>query len=779
LVVLSIAIGVGIVGIINNARYLVEANLYGAFQAGVPAHVQIYVSPFQQALAAEVEGLREVRLAQPRRLVGADLILADGSQKDLTLNVVPDLETIQVNTPFKESGQFQPKLREVVVERQAAEMLGLAIGDPFVVEMADERTYTLTVVGIVHDLYEFPYSVSSEVTSYISMSTLEWMGLPAYYNRLDIVTNQTAPTRERALEIGMLARDRKIEPGGYVVGSILIPGINADPGQHWAQDQITGFVLILQIMSVMSIFLSGGLVVNTIAAILTQQVRQIGIMRSVGAVRPQITAMYIFNVLVFAVIGLLIALPIGSAGSLWLGRLAGDFLNFTLTTAGYSPHVLILMVVIAMIVPVGVALGPILSGVAISVYDAIYQFGKMQDNSSWFEAQIFKLKGLPPQVMISLQNTFRNVQRLGFTLATLTLAGATFVAVFSTRASLNAQVNELVRYVAYDTAIRLPYGTNRYTAEREALRLPGVAAVESWASAAAVTINADGSEGEELTMVGLPDNPITLEPKLNAGRWLTADDTWQVVINNDLREVQPDLEVGSQIRVKIGDVTRSYTVVGIMPRQVSGPRMYIRYDMFTKITNRHNQADEVRLRSSLTTVGSDAEQDQLADLLETRFRDRGISSATASVRHQVFSFFAEPFDLILVVLVAMAALLAVVGGISLTGTMGINVLERTREIGVLRAVGATNDAVRGVVVVEGVFIALVSWLLVSILAVPTSAALSAAVIDAVMHTDPIFEFSIAGLLMWLGIVVVIGILASLAPAQNAVSLTVREVLDYE
>jgi ABC-type lipoprotein release transport system permease subunit len=68
---------------------------------------------------------------------------------------------------------------------------------------------------------------------------------------------------------------------------------------------------------------------------------------------------------------------------------------------------------------------------------------------------------------------------------------------------------------------------------------------------------------------------------------------------------------------------------------------------------------------------------------------------------------------------------------------------------------------------------------VSILAVPTSAALSAAVIDAVMHTDPIFEFSIAGLLMWLGIVVVIGILASLAPAQNAVSLTVREVLDYE
>lgn len=780
LVILSIAIGVGIVGIINNSRYLVETNLFGEFDDGVPAHVQLFISPFQKDLAANVEGLREVSLVQPRRVAGADLLLADGTVEALSMHVVPDLGEMRVNIPIFESGAAEPGLRGILLERQAAAMLGLGVGDTIVIEGSDDRQYTLTVAGIVHELYELPYSVSNEVTSYVSMGTLEWMGLPAYYNRLDIVTAVDKPDRETALAVGMLARDRKIEPAGYFVGSIQVPGINAAPGEHWAQDQITGFVLILQIMSVMSIFLSGGLVVNTISAILNQQVRQIGIMRSIGAVREQITVMYVFNVLVFALIGLLIAIPIGSAGSIWLTNFAGDFLNFNLTVIGYAPDVLVLMAVIAMLVPVGVALGPILSGVAISVYDAIYQFGRIKDGgASFIEGLLFRIKGVTPQVMISLQNTFRNVPRLGFTLATLTLAGATFVAVFSTRASLNAQVNELVRYFQYDAAIRLPGGTSRFTAEREALRLPGVVAVESWALSQGVTIDAQGDEGEELVLVGLPSDPITLQPRLLSGRWLNAGDTWEVVINDDLRQLLPALEVGSELRVDIKGVTRGYTVVGIMPRQVTGPRMYINYEMFTKITNRHNEADEVRLRTSLTGVASNAQQDQLGALLEERFEERGISAAGSSVRHKVFQFFAEPFDIILVVLIFMAALLAVVGGISLTGTMGINVLERTREIGVLRAVGATNNAIRQVVVVEGVFIAIVSWLLVALISAPISAALSAAVIDTVMHTKPIFEFSFWGLVGWLGIVILIGMAASLAPAQNAVSLTVREVLDYE
>ncbi|MCK5635312.1 MAG: ABC transporter permease, partial [Anaerolineales bacterium] len=137
------------------------------------------------------------------------------------------------------------------------------------------------------------------------------------------------------------------------------------------------------------------------------------------------------------------------------------------------------------------------------------------------------------------------------------------------------------------------------------------------------------------------------------------------------------------------------------------------------------------------------------------------------------------FDLILVVLMIMAALLALVGGLGLTGTLGINVLERTREIGVLRAVGASNTSVRQVIVIEGVVVGLISWVLGALLSGPSGRALAGAVVNAVMQADLSYTYSFAGLLLWLVVLGFIAVFSSLAPARRAARLTVREVLDYE
>jgi putative ABC transport system permease protein len=222
-----------------------------------------------------------------------------------------------------------------------------------------------------------------------------------------------------------------------------------------------------------------------------------------------------------------------------------------------------------------------------------------------------------------------------------------------------------------------------------------------------------------------------------------------------------------------------FNIVGITSKTISGPRVYINYSMFSKLTGRNDQVNEVRIRTDLDKIISAEQQEALATLVEDRFSSAGLSDSSASTRYQVFGFFTEPFAIILMVLVIMAGLLAVVGGLSLAGTMGINVMERTREIGVLRSVGASNTSVREVVVVEGVMIAILSWVLVTLISGPSSASLAGAVIYTVLKTNLTFRYSFAGLGLWLLIVVIIGIFSSLAPAQNAVSLTVREVLDYE
>ncbi|HEX6036050.1 MAG TPA: FtsX-like permease family protein, partial [Anaerolineales bacterium] len=137
------------------------------------------------------------------------------------------------------------------------------------------------------------------------------------------------------------------------------------------------------------------------------------------------------------------------------------------------------------------------------------------------------------------------------------------------------------------------------------------------------------------------------------------------------------------------------------------------------------------------------------------------------------------FDAIVALLLVMAVLMALVGGLGLMGAMSINVLERTREIGVLRAIGAPTRGVAGVFILEGVAIGVMSWLFGSVLAIPIGKVLGMAIGMAIMGVPLTFSYSILGLWLWLLIVVILSALASFIPARNASRLTVREVLAYE
>jgi putative ABC transport system permease protein len=77
--------------------------------------------------------------------------------------------------------------------------------------------------------------------------------------------------------------------------------------------------------------------------------------------------------------------------------------------------------------------------------------------------------------------------------------------------------------------------------------------------------------------------------------------------------------------------------------------------------------------------------------------------------------------LLIVSLVVTAALMAIVGVLGLTSTMSTNVVERTREFGVMQTVGATPRAVRSMVVSDGVFIGALSRMFAIVLALPLSA----------------------------------------------------------
>ncbi len=130
-------------------------------------------------------------------------------------------------------------------------------------------------------------------------------------------------------------------------------------------------------------------------------------------------------------------------------------------------------------------------------------------------------------------------------------------------------------------------------------------------------------------------------------------------------------------------------------------------------------------------------------------------------------------------LVVMAGLLALVGGLGLTSTMSLNVLERTREIGVMRAIGANSGAIFQVVVAEGICIGLISWLLAALLALAANQPLSAAFGIAFINAPLSAALAPLGTLIWLAAILALAVIASILPAWRATRLTIRAVLAYE
>lgn len=136
------------------------------------------------------------------------------------------------------------------------------------------------------------------------------------------------------------------------------------------------------------------------------------------------------------------------------------------------------------------------------------------------------------------------------------------------------------------------------------------------------------------------------------------------------------------------------------------------------------------------------------------------------------------FGIITLLLTVMSGLITVVGGFGLAGTMGMNVLERIREIGVMRAIGAATSTIMQIVIIEGLTIGLLSWFIGTLVSVLIGLFLSNSLGMTMLLAPLQYTFSYTGVAIWFTIVTSVAIIASALPARQAAALRVREVLNY-
>jgi putative ABC transport system permease protein len=425
---------------------------------------------------------------------------------------------------------------------------------------------------------------------------------------------------------------------------------------------------------------------------------------------------------------------------------------------------------------------PVIAGTRVSAATAMRAIGlgKGHFGTSWLDRLLQSVTAtahfISRPMRISLRNTIRRKARLLLTLSTLRLGGAIFIAVLSVHASLMKTLDDALSYWNYDVDVNFVNPHRIAEIEREALKVPGVIAAESWIGSGARRLRPDGIEGENFSFMGTPAETTMIQPTLLEGRWLLPEDENAVVINSSMLDTEPDLKVGDQLTVKIEERESTWLIVGIVRGVMTGPLAYANYPYLAKEVRFIGRSGGVQIIGE--TKDPEA-QTALAEGLKTYFENMGMrvrsTNTTASTRANI----TNQFNIIVFFLTFMAILIALVGGLGLMGTMSMNVMERTREIGVMRAVGADDGAILRVVLVEGLFIGLLSWFIGTLAALPISQLMSNMVGLAFLQAPLSYTFSLTGALLWLGLVLLLSGIASFLPSWNASRLTIREVLAYE
>jgi putative ABC transport system permease protein len=119
-----------------------------------------------------------------------------------------------------------------------------------------------------------------------------------------------------------------------------------------------------------------------------------------------------------------------------------------------------------------------------------------------------------------------------------------------------------------------------------------------------------------------------------------------------------------------------------------------------------------------------------------------------------------------------------VGGIGLMGSLSISVVERTREIGVMRAIGARSRTIMGMFVMEGILQGWFSWAMAVPLSFVTGGYVARALGQAMFEANLDYQYNLEAVVIWLAIITLISTLASILPARNATLISVRDSLAY-
>jgi putative ABC transport system permease protein len=768
-VVLAIVVGLAGAGAVLDAWALLREVTHDEYLATNPASATVRMDSVDDALLAAVRALPEVSEAQARRTVTVG-VRVNGAWGTGLLYASSALRAQRIGRIAYERGEWPPSIGAIAIERSSVSFAGVSLGDSVSVRVGSSAERRLPVTGIVRDEGLAPGWMDHVVYGFVTPSTLAQLGTPSTLNELQFTVRDRSLDRDAIRVVAARVRDVATRKG-HVVTSIDVP----IPGRHVHAAQMDSLLMIMGAFGVLALLMSGLLVVNLLTATLAGQLREIGVMKALGARPSQLAAMYFAFAIALGVFACTIAIPLAAYGGRGYAAFAATMLNFDVAGHAIPRFAIALQLLAGLLLPVLAAAVPVMRGSRVSVATALRDAGIGDASSPSAPRWLEHIRGPQRPLLFSLRNAFRRRWRTALTLTTLAFGGAVFLGALDLRTSIRSSVASLFGdLLRFDMTIRLdaPHSSDSLVAAVS--HIAGIERAEVWSGARAMRASA-GDLAAPFPLTAIPGDSRLIALPLVRGYWLRDDDMPEIVVNTRMLEEQPQLAVGATVDLAIGGRTSRWRVVGMVASAGPPPEAYVTRAALARITG------DARVSTLLIRARDRSAAAQSA--LITRVRDaleaNGIAVGASQLMQENRSAFEDHLLMVGAFLLAMAQLTIIVGALALGSTMSLAVQERTREIGVLRAIGATPGAIMRMVQAEGLLIVIVSWLVAIPLSLPMSVLLARSFGRIMLPVTPTLIPQWSAVLIWLAAAVTVSVAACAWPARRATRIPTVAALAYE
>ena len=708
------------IGTISYTWWMTREDMRSNYLQTRPASLILTVDSLSDSQISEMKNLPYVEDIEVRYNLGARIKDEDGGWMPLRLFVVPNFEAVKMSTFSLAEGNW-PKEGEIAIERDGLHFLDENKARS--VQFRKGQEVVIRQKGVVHDPALASSRMEHVLYGYVTLQTAQNVGILPSNSRLLIAfdaTDVSTPTFEAYKQ----ELTNWLITEGINIHQIYMP----TPGEHPHQNLLSSLLFLQAGMGGLALVLSCILLINIFQALISRQLPEIGIAKTLGAQQKHIWAMNLGGVLVLSLIGLIIGLPLAYISALAYSGFIARLLNFDLLHKIIPFWLQFMVIATGVLFPLLAGMIPILKGSRITVRSALHMnhYGLTQSSQG-----LFRKWQISPFIKLILNDLMRNRSRVVLTLLALTTGVALFLLSFHLKVSLQQTVLTERHKQVHDMEV---YLDKAYPAEQLTKALEGFSGIDqlTFLRETSFFLKVNGQiTADECQLLALADVPASHRYTLLEGE-MPQDWTERIIVNQQFVDRYETTIVGDTLmgENEAGEKQR-WVISGIVREIGVGSRVLTTLSALERQSSIGDRRNQINITLNSPALSNDrAFREQLENtLLGSQIRVVHISDQ--ETKHQII---ADHLSMMIFFLIAIAGLVWVVGGLGVATFIQISLFERMREIGIMKTLGGENPMIIQGLIAEVLLIGLIGWILGSLIAFPLGKMMSQFFGELILHT---------------------------------------------